>query len=103
MAPYHAPWAADMVIDTPFFHCFCCGRRFRTEWDAGEGRFIQAWKVPACARCIRDNGLGLATDHPAIQRLARNGMVLKPIGGFIPWPPERNTERKPRAAVNDFG
>jgi hypothetical protein len=84
----------DMVIDTPFFHCFCCGRRFRPELEAAEGRFIQAWKVPACARCIRDNSLGLSADHPAIQRLARNGIVLSPLGGFIPWP----DQRKPHAA-----
>jgi hypothetical protein len=78
---------SGMVIDTPFFHCFCCGRRFRP--DAEEGRFIRTWKVPACLRCILGNSLGLAADHPAIQRLARNGIVLKPIGGFIPWPDAR--------------
>jgi len=88
---------SDMVIDTPFLHCFCCGRRFRP--DAEEGRFIQAWKVPACLRCILGNSLGLAADHPAIQRLARNGLVLRPNGGFIPWPPEQNNARKPHAAV----
>jgi len=74
---------ADMVIDTPFFHCFACNRRFRP--DAEEGRF--AWKVPVCARCISSNSLGLATDHPAILRLASKGIVLgRANGGFIPWP-----------------
>jgi hypothetical protein len=88
---------SDMVIDTPFFHCFCCARRFRPETDAREGRFIKAWKVAFCARCIRDNSLGLAAGHPAMQKLARNGVVLgKANGGFIPWPDER---KSPRDAV----
>ena len=79
---------SDMVIDTPFFHCFCCARRFRPESE--EGRFIQAWKVPVCTRCIRGNSQGLAAEHPAIQKLTRNGVALgKPNGGFIPWPDER--------------
>ena len=81
---------SDMVIDTPFFHCFCCGRRFRPESEAEEGRFIQAWKVPVCTRCIRGNSLGLAVEHPAIQKLTKNGVVPgRSNGGFIPWPDER--------------
>ena len=76
-----------MVIDTPFFHCFCCARRFRTEPDTEEGRFIQAWKVPVCARCIQANSLGLAARHPAIQKLVKNGVPVRSNSGFIPWPP----------------
>jgi hypothetical protein len=88
---------SDMVIDTPFFHCFSCRRRFRPEPEAQEGRFIEVWKVPVCVRCISGNSLGLAADHPAIQRLARNGVVLaKPIAGFIPWPPEPNANPRDR-------
>ena len=86
-----------MVIETPFFHCFCCGRRFRPELDANEGRFIKAWKVAFCSRCIRDNGMGLAAEHPAMKKLANNGVVLaRSNGGFIPWPDER---KLPRDAV----
>jgi hypothetical protein len=83
-----------MVIDTAFFHCFCCGRRFRPEMEAPEGRFFKAWKVAFCAPCIRGNSLGLAADHPVMRKLASNGVVLaQSNGGFIPWPDERQSPR----------
>ena len=76
-----------MVIDTPFFHCFFCSRRFGTDPLAPEGTYIQAWKVAACARCISDNSLGLPAKHPAIRKLAMNGIVLAvPTNGFLTWP-----------------
>ena len=76
-----------MVIDTPFFHCFFCGRRFGTDPLAQDGSFIQEWKVAACARCISGNSLGLTANHPAIKKLAQNGMVLgATTNGFYAWP-----------------
>jgi hypothetical protein len=74
-----------MVIDTPFFHCFFCGRRFEADPLMQEGCFIQAWKVASCARCVSGNGV--AADHPAIKKLAQKGIVVAgPKNGFLAWP-----------------
>lgn len=76
-----------MVIDTPFLHCFFCGRRFPPDLDVRAGNFIRAWKVAVCLRCLEGNRDGLSVDHPAVRHLAQRGVILDlHKEGTVPWP-----------------
>jgi len=76
-----------MVLETPFLHCFFCGRRFPANPEAPEGMFIHAWKVAVCPLCLLANREGLSADHPAIRQLAQRGIRVVPSGtGIVPWP-----------------
>jgi hypothetical protein len=80
-----------MVIETPFLHCFFCGRRFAAVLEAMDRSFVPAWKVAVCVSCFSGNRTGLAADHPAIKKLAQQGLAVKATGdGIVPWPEERN-------------
>jgi hypothetical protein len=86
-----------MVIDTPFLHCFFCGRRFSPDPEAKEGKFIRAWKVAVCLRCVVGNPEGLLANHPAIKQLAQRGIILKPSkDGLVSWP---ENGRRPAPAI----
>jgi hypothetical protein len=76
-----------MVVETPFLHCFFCGRRFPANLEAREGMFIHAWKVAVCPVCLVGNRDGLSADHPAIKQLAERGIKVEATGtGIVPWP-----------------
>lgn len=76
-----------MVIDTPFLHCFFCGRRFSPDLEARQGSFLHAWKVTVCIRCLDGNRQGLPASHPAVGQLARRGLFPKPAkNGIVSWP-----------------
>ena len=78
-----------MVIDTPFLHCFLCGCRFGADFESRQGSFVRAWKIVVCARCFDGNRAGPAADHPAIKKLTRQGIAIKPSDrGIVPWPDE---------------
>jgi len=81
-----------MVIETPFLHCFFCGRRFPANPEEREGRFIHAWKVTACPLCLLENREGLSAKHPAIRQLTKRGIRVEATGaGIVPWPSSRTT------------
>jgi hypothetical protein len=78
-----------MVIETPFLHCFFCSCRFAADLEAREGGFVHAWKVAVCVRCLHGNPTGPAAHHPAIKKLAKQGIAMKATGdGIVPWPEE---------------
>jgi hypothetical protein len=78
-----------MVIETPFLHCFFCSCRFAADLEAREGGFVHAWKVAVCVRCLHGNPTGLAAHHPAIKKLAKQGIAMKATrDGIVPWPEE---------------
>jgi len=81
-----------MVIETPFLHCFFCGRRFPANQETSEGMFIHAWKVAVCPLCLLANREGLSAAHPAIRQLAARGIRVVPSGtGIVPWPSNRGS------------
>ena len=81
-----------MVVETPFLHCFFCGRRFPANLEAREGMFIHAWKVAVCPQCLVANRDGLSADHPAFRHLAERGIKVQATGtGIVPWPDKQGT------------
>ena len=78
-----------MVIETPFLHCFFCSCRFAADLEAREGGFVHAWKVAVCVRCFQGNPTGPAAHHPALKKLANQGIAIKATReGIVPWPEE---------------
>jgi hypothetical protein len=72
------------------------------DWATYQGRFLHAWKVAVCLRCLATNPKGIAANHPAFLKLTAAGIPITPdVDGNVPWPDYVQEHTRETNAKND--